>query len=190
MKINEIICERQQVDEIAPLIAAIGSGLGAAARGAAALGGAALRGAGALGSAALDATGAAARGIGTAAADAGGAAVRGVGNVANRVGTSVVNKAEQTAVNKITSMGSSKTPAQNPTPTSNDAQAKKLSQQQIQANLKGVQPGTKFAYPEIGQVEVLPQQAGQQGLRLRIPKVGDVTVDPKDLTNLANNLPK
>ena len=165
MKINEIICEQQQIDEIAPLIAAIGTGL---ARGAAALGGAAVRGAGALGSAALDATGTAARGAG-------------------QVGTAIANKAEKVAVDKITSMGSSTTPAQ---PTSNDAQAKNLSQQQIQANLKGIRPGTKFAYPEVGQVEVLPSQAGQQGLRLRIPKVGDVTVDPKDLTNIANSLPK
>jgi hypothetical protein len=175
MKINEIICERQQVDEIAPLIAAIGSGLATAARGAAALGGAAVRGVGALGSAALD---------------AGSAAVSSAGNVASQIGKTAVNQVGKAAVNAITSAGSSSTPAKNPTPTSNTAQAQKLSQQQIQANLKGIQPGTKFAYPEVGQVEVLPPQTGQQGLRLRIPKVGDVTVDPKDLTNIANSLPK
>jgi hypothetical protein len=184
MRAKEFIREKQQVDEIAPLIAAIGSGIGAAARGAAALGGAAVRGVGALGTAALDAGGAAARGIGTAAVNAGGAVARG----ATRVGTSIANKAEKAVVDKITSTGSSTAPP--PAPTSNDAQAKNLSQQQIQANLKGIRPGTKFAYPEVGQVEVLPSQAGQQGLRLRIPKVGDVTIDPKDLTNLANNLPK
>jgi len=189
MKINEIICERQQIDEVLPLIGAIGTGLATAARGAAALGGAAVRGIGALGSAAVDAGAAAlgssaVRGIGTAVADAGGAIARGAG----RVGTSVANKAEKVAVDKITSAGSSTAPTQQP--TSNDAQAKNLSQQQIQANLKGIRPGTKFAYPEVGQVEVLPSQAGQQGLRLRIPKVGDVTVDPKDLTNIANSLPK
>lgn len=168
MKINEIIFERQ-VDEVAPLIAAIGSGLATAARGAATLGGAAVRGAGALGSAVVD---------------AGSAAVKGAGNVASQVGKTAVSQLGKTAINSITSTGSSTAP------TSNDSQAKQLSQQQIQANLKGISPGTKFAYPEVGQVEVLPQQAGQQGLRLRIPKVGDVTVDPKDLTNLANNLPK
>jgi hypothetical protein len=169
MKINEIICERQQqVDEIAPLIAAIGTGLATAARGASALGGAAIRGASALG----------------------GAAVRGAGQVGKTAVTQIGKSATKAATNTITGSGSSTTPAQNPTPTSNDAEAQKLSQQQIQANLKGIQPGTKFAYPEVGQVEVLPSQAGQQGLRLRIPKVGDVTVDPKDLTNIANSLPK
>jgi Rieske Fe-S protein len=150
MKINEIICERQ-VDEVAPLIAAIGSGLATAAKGA-----------GAVGS----------------------AAIKGAGNVASQIGKTAVSQVGKAAVNTLTSMGSSTAP------TSNDSQAKQLSQQQIQANLKGISPGTKFAYPELGQVEVLPLQAGQQGLRLRIPKVGDVTVDPKDLTNLANNLPK
>ena len=188
MKINEIICERQQIDEVLPLIGAIGTGLATAARGAAALGGAAVRGIGALGSAAVDTGaalgGAAVRGIGTAAANAGGAIAKG----AVRAGTAIANKAEKVAVDKITSAGSSTAPTQQP--TSNDAQAKNLSQQQIQANLKGIRPGTKFAYPEVGQVEVLPSQAGQQGLRLRIPKVGDVTVDPKDLTNIANSLPK
>jgi hypothetical protein len=185
MKINEIICERQQVNEFLPLIGAIGTGL---ARGAAALGGAAARGLGALGSAALDAGGAAAKTIGTAAVDAGGAIAKGAGNVATRAGTGIVNKAEKAAVDKLTSIGSSNTPA--PQPTSNDAQAKKLSQQQIQQNLKAIRPGTKFAYPEVGQVEVLPPQSGQQGLRLNIPKIGAVTIDPKDLTNIANSLPK
>jgi hypothetical protein len=150
MKINEIICERQ-VDEVAPLIAAIGSVLATAAKGV-----------GAVGS----------------------AAIKGAGNVASQIGKTAVSQIGKAAANTITSMGSSTAP------TSNDSQAKQLSQQQIQANLKGISPGTKFAYPELGQVEVLPLQAGQQGLRLRIPKVGDVTVDPKDLTNLANNLPK
>jgi Rieske Fe-S protein len=150
MKINEIICERQ-VDEVAPLIAAIGSGLATAAKGV-----------GAVGS----------------------AAIKGAGNVASQIGKTAVSQVGKAAANTLTSIGSSTTP------TSNDSQAKQLSQQQIQANLKGISPGTKFAYPELGQVEVLPLQAGQQGLRLRIPKVGDVTVDPKDLTNLANNLPK
>jgi hypothetical protein len=150
MKINEIICERQ-VNEVAPLIAAIGSGLATAAKGV-----------GAVGS----------------------AAIKGAGNVASQIGKTAVSQVGKAAVNTLTSIGSSTTP------TSNDSQAKQLSQQQIQANLKGISPGTKFAYPELGQVEVLPLQAGQQGLRLRIPKVGDVTVDPKDLTNLANNLPK
>ena len=154
MKINEIIFERQ-VDEVAPLIAAIGSGLATAARGA-----------GALGS----------------------AAIKGAGNVASQIGKTAVSQVGKAAAGALTSIGSSTAPAQ--TPTSNDSQAKQLSQQQIQANLKGISPGTKFAYPEVGQVEVLPQQAGQQGLRLRIPKVGDVTVDPKDLTNIANSLPK
>jgi len=150
MKINEIICE-MQIDEVAPLIAAIGSGLATAAKGV-----------GAVGS----------------------AAIRGAGNVATQIGKTAVSQVGKAASNALTSMGSSTAP------TSNDSQAKKLSQQQIQANLKGISPGTKFAYPELGQVEVLPLQSGQQGLRLRIPKVGDVTVDPKDLTNLANNLPK
>jgi Rieske Fe-S protein len=150
MKINEIICERQ-VNEVAPLIAAIGSGLATAAKGV-----------GAVGS----------------------AAIKGAGNVASQIGKTAVSQVGKAAANTLTSIGSSTTP------TSNDSQAKQLSQQQIQANLKGISPGTKFAYPELGQVEVLPLQAGQQGLRLRIPKVGDVTVDPKDLTNLANNLPK
>ena len=154
MKINEIICERQ-VDEVAPLIAAIGSGLATAARGVGAVG--------------L-------------------AAIRGAGNVASQIGKTAVSQVGKAAAGALTSIGSSTTPAQ--TPTSNDSQAKQLSQQQIQANLKGISPGTKFAYPEVGQVEVLPQQAGQQGLRLRIPKVGDVTIDPKDLTNIANSLPK
>jgi hypothetical protein len=170
MRINEIICERQQVDEIAPLIAAIGSGLATAARGVGALGGAALKG------------------LGTAAADAGSAALKGAGNITSQLGKTAISQVGKAAANAVT--GPSTTPAQNPTPTSNDARAKKLSQQQIQANLKGISPGTKFAYPEVGQVEVLPTQAGQQGLRLRIPKVGDVTVDPKDLTNIANNLPR
>lgn len=157
MKITEVICERQQVDEIAPLIAAIGSGLATAARG-----------------------------VGSAVVGAGSAAVKGAGNVASQIGKTAVSQAGKIAANTIGTIGSS--PA--PQPTTNTAQAQKLSQQQIQANLKGISPGTKFAYPEVGQVEVLPPQAGQQGLRLRIPKVGDVTVDPKDLTNIANSLPK
>lgn len=157
MKITEVICERQQVDEIAPLIAAIGSGLATAARG-----------------------------VGSAVVGAGSAAVKGAGNVASQIGKTAVSQAGKIAANTIGTIGSSPTPQ----PTTNTAQAQKLSQQQIQANLKGISPGTKFAYPEVGQVEVLPPQAGQQGLRLRIPKVGDVTVDPKDLTNIANSLPK
>lgn len=176
MKINEIICERhQQVDEVLPLIGAIGTGLATAARGAAALGGAAVKG-----------IGSAAGRIGAAVADTAGSAVAGAGNIASQIGKTAVSQAGKMAANTIGTTGSSATPA----PTSNDSQAKQLSQQQIQANLKGIQPGTKFAYPELGQVEVLPPQAGQQGLRLRIPKVGDVTVDSKDLTNIANNLPK
>lgn len=157
MKITEIICERQQVDEVAPLIAAIGSGLATAARG-----------------------------VGTAVADAGSAAIKGAGNIASQIGKTAVSQAGKIAANTIGTIGTSPAPA----PKTNTAQAQKLSQQQIQANLKGISPGTKFAYPEVGQVEVLPPQAGQQGLRLRIPKVGDVTVDPKDLTNIANSLPK
>jgi len=157
MKINEVICERQQVDEIAPLIAAIGSGLATAARG-----------------------------VGSAVAGVGSAAVKGAGNVASQIGKTALSQAGKIAANTISTIGSSSTPA----PKTNTNQAQKLSQQQIQANLKGISPGTKFAYPEVGQVEVLPPQAGQQGLRLRIPKVGDVTVDPKDLTNIANNLPR
>jgi hypothetical protein len=155
MKINEIICERQQVDEIAPLVAAIGSGLATAARG-----------------------------VGSAVVGAGSAAIKGAGNIASQLGKTAVSQVGKIAADTIGTIGTS------PTPKTDTAQAQRLSQQQIQANLKGIQPGTKFAYPEVGQVEVLPPQAGQQGLRLRIPKVGDVTVDPKDLTNMANNLPK